>query len=95
VPVSPEIARTRLLQRIEPQYPVEARLQYIQGPVVLKAVVGKDGNVQELQVISGDAMLAKAAGDAVRQWRFKPYQPNGQAVEFETQITVNFTLPSR
>lgn len=95
VPVSAEIARTRLLQRVQPQYPVEAKQQHIQGPVVLKVVVGKDGNVQELQVISGDAGLAKAAGDAVRQWRFKPYQPNGQAIEFETRITVTFTLPSR
>jgi len=82
-----------LLERVEPQYPEEAKQQHIQGPVVLNALVGTDGSVRELKVISGDAQLIKAAVDAVSQWRFQPHRLKGQLVEFETQITVNFALP--
>jgi TonB family protein len=95
VPVSPEDARAGLMQPVEPRYPEQAKRQHIQGPVVLKALVGKEGTVRELRVISGDPRLVVAAMDAVRQWRFKPYHPNGQPVEFETQITINFTLASK
>ncbi len=63
------------------------------GPVVLSALVGTDGAVRELKVVSGDPLLAKAATDAVRRWRFQPHRQNGRLVEFETQITVNFALP--
>lgn len=89
----PEVANTYLLQRVEPTYPEAARQRNLQGPVVLDAVVGKDGTVQELKVISGDTQLTRAATEAVRQWRFKPYQPNGTPVAFKTEITLNFTLP--
>jgi TonB family protein len=82
-----------LLERVEPQYPEAARQQHIQGPVVLNVLVGISGLVREASVISGDPQLAKAATDAVRQWRFNPHQLNGKAVEFETRITVNFALP--
>jgi TonB family protein len=82
-----------LLERVEPQYPEAAKQLHIQGPVMLHALVGADGSVKELSVISGDPQLQKAATDAVRQWRFKPHQFKGRAVEFETQITVNFALP--
>ena len=86
-------AMEHLLQRIEPHYPEQARLQHIQGTVVLLARVGKDGNVRKLQALSGDPQLVMAAADAVRQWRFNPYTPKGQPIEFETEIPVNFTLP--
>jgi len=56
-------------------------------------LVGTDGTVRELKVVSGDPLLAKAATDAVRQWRFRPHRSNDGSVEFETQITVNFALP--
>ena len=82
-----------LLERVEPQYPEAARQQHIQGPVVLNVLVGISGLVREVSVISGDPQLAKAATDAVQQWRFNPHQLNGKAVEFETRITVNFALP--
>jgi protein TonB len=55
--------------------------------------VGKDGAVQQLTVISGNSMLATAASDAVRQWRFKPLVQNGRAVQFQTRIKVHFVLP--
>jgi TonB family protein len=86
-------AKSYLLERVEPQYPEAAREQHIQGPVVLNVLVGPTGLVRETSVISGDPLLAKAATDAVRQWRFNPHQLNGKAVEFETRITVNFALP--
>lgn len=92
-PTSPPSANGYLLQRVEPQYPEAARQRRIQGPVVLNVLVGPTGLVREASVISGDPLLAKAATDAVQQWRFNPHQLNGKAVEFETRITVNFALP--
>jgi TonB family protein len=93
VPTPAPSAKSYLLERVEPQYPEAAREQHIQGPVVLNVLVGPTGLVRETSVISGDPLLAKAATDAVRQWRFSPHQLNGKAVEFETRITVNFALP--
>jgi TonB family protein len=93
VPSSSPLGNGYLLERVEPQYPETAKQQGIQGPVMLHALVGADGAVKELSVISGDPQLVKAATDAVRQWRFKPHQLKGKAVEFETRITVNFALP--
>jgi TonB family protein len=93
VAVSTETAWAHLALRVEPDYPEQARQQHLQGPVVLKALVGKDGGIRKLKVISGKTQLATAATAAVRQWRFKPYRQGGQLREFETRITVNFTLP--
>ncbi len=92
-PTPPPSANGYLLERVEPQYPEAARQQHIHGPVLLNVLVGTTGLVRETSVISGDPLLAKAATDAVRQWRFNPHQLNGKAVEFETRITVNFALP--
>jgi TonB family protein len=82
-----------VLTRVVPRYPEEARQQRVQGPVVLDALVGTDGSVLEVQVISGDARLAPAATDAVRQWRFKSHTFKGKPTDFETHITVSFSLP--
>lgn len=82
-----------LLERVEPTYPEEAKQQHIHGPVVLNALVGVDGSVRRVEVISGNPQLVKAAADAVRQWRFRPHNLKGRPVEFETRITVNFQLP--
>jgi TonB family protein len=82
-----------LLERVEPNYPEEAKQQHIHGPVVLNALVAVDGSVRKVEVLSGNAQLVKAAADAVRQWRFRPHNLKGQPVEFETRITVNFQLP--
>jgi TonB family protein len=89
----PDIASTYLLQRVEPQYPDEARQQGVQGSVVLDAVVGADGAVRGLNPISGDQQLRSAAIAAVQQWHYKPYVVNGTPVDFETTVTINFTLP--
>ena len=64
----------------------------VQGSVVLQAVVGADGNIENLRVLSGPAILSVAAQQAVRQWRFKPYLQNGQPVETKARITVNFSI---
>ena len=81
-----------LLRRIEPQYPVIAKQIHLEGAVVLNAIISRDGNIERVDVASGPAVLAIAARDAVRQWKYRPYFLNGEPVEVETQITVNFTL---
>ena len=93
VTVPSKVADHYLVQRVEPEYPETAREQHIQGPVILEALVGKDGTVEKLSTMSGDPQLASAATDAVRQWRFKPFLRNGSPEEFQTQITVSFRLP--
>jgi protein TonB len=69
-----------------------AREMKVQGAVILQALIGTDGGIQDLRVLSGPAILATAAQEAVRQWRFKPYLQNGVPVETEAKITVNFTI---
>jgi protein TonB len=66
----------------------------IQGSVQLLATISKEGNISNLNVLSGEGVLARAASDAVRQWKYKPYYLNGEPVEIQTQITVNFKLPN-
>jgi protein TonB len=82
----------RLIHRVLPIYPPLARQAHIQGPVQLTAVVGKDGRIRELRVVNGNPLLAPAAMDAVRQWRYAPAYLNEQPVEVVTEITVIFTL---
>jgi TonB family protein len=93
VNVPSRVADEYLMLRVEPDYPESAREQHIEGPVVLEALVGKDGTVEKLSTVSGDSQLATAATDAVRQWRFKPFFRNGSPEEFQTRITVDFRLP--
>ena len=81
-----------LIHKITPLYPTLARQAGIQGQVLLQATIGRDGTIQNLQLVSGHPMLVGAAINAVRQWRYRPYLLNNEPVEVETQITVNFTL---
>jgi protein TonB len=81
-----------LVHRVQPLYPPLARQVHIQGQVVLSAVISRNGMIENLQVLSGHPMLAQAAIDAVKQWRYRPYSLNGEPVEVETQVTVNFVL---
>ena len=76
----------------KPQYPQIARTARIQGSVVLHAVISKSGAIEQLQVVSGHPMLTQSALETVRQWKYKPYYLNGEPVEVDTTITVNFTL---
>jgi periplasmic protein TonB len=81
-----------LIHRVEPSYPTLAKQARIQGSVLLRATIGKDGSIENLHLLSGHPMLAQAAVEAVRQWRYRPYFLNGEPVEVETQVTVNFVL---
>lgn len=81
-----------LMRRVQPVYPPLARSARIQGSVVLFALISKAGTIQNLRAISGHPMLIPAAVDAVSQWRYRPYILNGEPIEVETQITVNFVL---
>lgn len=81
-----------LVYRVQPQYPPLARQARVQGTVVLRAMISREGKIEHLQVISGPALLVKSAMDAVLQWRYRPYYLNNEPVEVETQVTVNFTL---
>ena len=92
VRVSQGVSQGLLVHQVKPNYPPLARQARIQGQVVLQALIAKDGTIQNLHLVSGHPMLAPAAIEAVKQWRYKPYFLNGEPVEVETQITVNFTL---
>ena len=82
----------RVISKVPPDYPPDAKQARIQGTVVLRVNIDKEGNVSNIQLISGHPILAPAAIDAVKQWKYKPYLLNGAPVEVETQVTVNFTL---
>jgi periplasmic protein TonB len=92
VRVSQGVSQGLLIYRVEPKYPPIAQQAHIQGIVILTAVIDKDGIIQRLQLVSGHPMLATAAIDAVKQWRYKPYLLNGQPVEAETTVAVTFRL---
>jgi len=92
VRVSTGVATGLLIKKVTPNYPQLAKQARIQGQVVLQAEISKDGTIQNLQLISGHPMLAPAAIEAVRQWRYKPYLLNGEPVAVETQVVVNFSL---
>ena len=90
--VPAQVAEANLVYDVAPKYPPEAGRARIEGTVVLLAVIGKDGSVEDVRVKSGASALAQAAIEAVKQWRYRPYLLNGEPVELESQITVNFTL---
>jgi protein TonB len=77
---------------VPPNYPMLARQMKVQGAVSLQALISREGSIQEIQILSGPAILAAAAREAVKQWHFKPYLLKGQPVETEARITVNFTI---
>jgi len=77
---------------VKPGYPLLARQMKVQGSVILRALISKEGTIQDLHVVSGPAILASAAQDAVRQWRFKPHYLGNEPVETQANITVNFTI---
>jgi TonB family protein len=86
------VAATKLISQVRPVYPAEAKAQRVQGKVSLMAVIAKDGTVQSLEVVSGDPLLVPSALEAVKQWVYQPTLLNGQPVEVQTMIDVNYTL---
>jgi protein TonB len=91
--VPEDFADDQVIHRVHPVYPKQARVRKLQGTVVLQAIVNKDGKVDSLQLVSGDPVLAAAAADAVKLWRYKPYMHNGDITDFQTRVTVDFKIP--
>ena len=89
--LSPNAAQV-VSQSVEPNYPMLAKQMKVQGSVVLQALIGRNGNIEDLHVLSGPAILSSAAMQAVKQWRFRPYYLAGVPVETQARITVNFTI---
>ncbi|HEX4068024.1 MAG TPA: TonB family protein [Acidobacteriaceae bacterium] len=87
-----QVQAAKLINKVPPQYPEVARSAHVTGTVVLRAVVSKSGGIEQLQLVSGPPLLAKAAMDAVTQWRYRPTVLNGQPVEVDTTISVVFSL---
>jgi TonB family protein len=90
--MSEGVMEAALIRKVQPEYPALARIAHVSGTVRLRAIIGTDGRIRELQVISGNSFLLASAVAAVRGWRYRPTLLNGQAVEVETLITVNFVL---
>jgi TonB family protein len=86
------VQQANLIQKVQPVYPLQAKQDRVQGKVQFTVLIGKDGHVQNVDLISGDPALADAAKEAVSQWVYKPTLLNGQPVEVVTQVDVNFTL---
>jgi TonB family protein len=95
VRVSQGVSQGLLIHRVQPIYPESARRYHVEGTVTLRAVISKDGRIEDLTPISGPKELIPPAMGAVQQWRYKPYLLEGQPVAIETQIIVNFQLSRR
>jgi protein TonB len=93
VALSEDLSRRLLMQKVLPNYPERAVKARLQGAVVLQAMIGRDGTIQDLKLVRGSMLLGQAAYRAVKQWRYQPYLINGRAVEAETFVTVDFRLP--
>src|SRR5205807_5376156 len=91
VDVSSDVANV-VTHSVTPGYPMLARQMKVQGSVILQALIGRDGLIQDLHVVSGPPILATAAEEAVKQWHFKPHYQGSETVETEAKITVNFTI---
>ena len=91
--VSQGVSTGLLIKKVAPSYPANALRMQVQGDVELMATISKEGNISSIKVLSGDAQLTKAASEAVKQWKYKPYLLNGEPVEIQTQVTVKFRLP--
>jgi TonB family protein len=90
IAVPEEASRSLLVHQVSPNYPLEALRAGLQGPVVFQALVGRDGTIEDLKLVRGYFALGLAAVEAVKQWRFRPYRVNGEIVQMQTFLTVNF-----
>ena len=93
VRISQGVSEGMIIKRVQPIYPAQARQMHLEGTVELLANVSQSGNISDVKQLTGSQILGRAAIDAVRQWKYKPYYLNGQPVDIQTQITVNFKLP--
>lgn len=93
-PVSQGVSGGQLVHRVPPAYPAQARVLRLEGTVILAAMVMEDGTVRDVKVVEGSPVFAQSAVDAVKHWRYKPYELDGKPVKIETRITINFKFPS-
>ena len=93
VNISQGVSQGLLVRKVAPIYPKTALTMRIEGPVELTTTISKTGDITHVKAVSGDAQLVNAAVEAVKQWKYKPYLLNGEPVEIQTQITINFKLP--
>jgi TonB family protein len=91
--ISQGVSQGLIVKKVQPNYPSSALRLQLEGAVRLLATVGKKGNITSVKTLSGEPLLAQAAADAVKQWKYKPYLLNGEPVEIQTQVTINFKLP--
>jgi periplasmic protein TonB len=91
--ISQGVSQGLLLKKVQPAYPRNAILMRIEGAVELMATISKTGDITHIKIVSGDSQLTRAAAEAVKQWKYKPYLLNGEPVEIQTQVTINFKLP--
>ncbi len=94
-PPTSVVMEGNLIHRVQPIYPPLAKSAGIQGTVVLRAEISREGTIEKLQVVSGHPLLIAAARDAVAEWLYRPYMLNGEPIEVETQVTVKFILAGR
>ena len=90
----PQTPVTRLIRRVDPEYPEAAAAQHVEGPVVLEVQVLTDGSVGNIKILSGNPLLAEAAITAVKQWQYQPFTEAGAGSSSQTQVTVRFRLPA-
>jgi protein TonB len=90
VKISQGVSEGLIIKRVQPKYPRTALQAHAQGAVQIEATINKEGFVTRPKVLSGEPVLARAALEAVSQWRYKPYYLDGAPVEIQTQITINF-----
>jgi protein TonB len=91
--VSQGVSRGLLVKSAPPVYPASAMQMHVEGAVELLATISKNGDISAVKIVSGDPRLSRAAADAVKRWKYKPYLLNGEPIEIQTQVTVNFKLP--
>lgn len=95
VSLTEDLSQNLLLEKVQPRYPEQALRSGLQGSVVLQALIGRDGRIQNLTLVQGSFLLGQSAYQAVKQWRYRPYFRNGHAVQAQTFVTVDFSLPTR
>jgi periplasmic protein TonB len=91
--ISQGVSQGLLIRKVQPSYPPNALRMRVEGSVQLLATISRTGAISGVKILSGDKMLTKAATDAVKQWKYKPYLLNGEPVEIQTQVTVIFKVP--
>jgi protein TonB len=91
--ISQGVSQGLLIKKVQPTYPRNALTMHVEGTVLLIATIAPSGSISAVKVLSGEPLLTKAAVDAVKQWKYKPYMLNGEPVEIQTQVTVDFKLP--